>query len=78
METKYLIYTTAIEAETKQSKVTSDCNFDDGVTTRYADVLKHPTLDQWALIVHPMYLQYFTQIEIDSSVVLSSDWFLLY
>ena len=72
---KYLIYLSLIEFNTREQQITDACNFTDGVTIRYADALKHPTLDQWALILHPSYLQYFTQEEIDSAVDLTSDWF---
>ena len=71
----YLIYSAQTDAEIRQQQITDACHFADGFTTRYADVLKHPTLDKWALIVHPMYLQYFTQDEINSAAELSSDWF---
>ena len=71
----YLIYDNVDAANTRQQQITDACNFDDGITIRYADILKHPILDQWAMIVHPLYLQYFTQEEIDAAVELSSEWF---
>lgn len=75
MDSNYLIYSASADANIRQQQITDACNFDDGVTTKYADVLQHPTQSLWALIVHPLYLQYFTQDEILSAVNLSSDWF---
>lgn len=71
----YLIYSTSNDATSRERQITDACHFDDGVTTKYADIITHPTLPKWALIVHPLYLQYFTQEEIDSAVELTSDWF---
>ena len=71
----YLIYTDSTEANNRQNEITLACNFDDGVTIRYAEIIQHPTQSLFALIVHPYYLQYFTQVEINSAVILTSDWF---
>ena len=72
---KYLIYTASTDASLREQQITDACNFNDGVTTKYADILTHPTQSLYALIVHPLYLQYFTQEEIDSSIILTDDWF---
>ena len=70
----YLIYTDQNVANTRQQQITDACHFDDGVTIKYADIIQHPTLQEWAMIVHPLYLQYFTSDEIAQAVPLTSDW----
>jgi len=71
---KYIIYSAQTEAVNREQKVTDDANFSDGYTTRYCDILKHPTEDLWAVIIDKFYTQFFTQEEIDNSVELDSTW----
>jgi hypothetical protein len=72
---KHLIYTTEIEAINREEKAINDANFSDGYTIKYCDILKHPTEKLWAIIIDKNYYHLFTQIEIDSAVELSNDWY---
>jgi hypothetical protein len=72
---KYIIYSAQTEAVNREQKVTDDAHFSDGYTTRYCDILKHPTENLWAVVIDIYYTQLFTQEEIDSSVELTPDWF---
>ena len=71
---KYIIYNTQTEAVNREQKVTDDANFSDDYTTRYCDVLKHPTENLWAVVIDKFYTQFFTQEEINNSVELDSTW----
>ena len=71
----YLIYSASSDANIREQEITDACNFTDGVTVKYADIISHPTQELFALIVHPLYLQYFTPDEINAAVELTSDWF---
>jgi len=75
VESKYLIFNTLSEASIREQKVVDDAHFSDGYTTRYCDILKHPSQNLWALMVDPNYMHLFTQDEINNSVYLTADWF---
>jgi hypothetical protein len=72
---KYIIYSAQTEAVNREQKVTDDAMFSDGYTTRYCDILKHPTENLWAIIIDENYKHLFTQNEIDNSIELSTDWY---
>lgn len=73
MASKYLIFLSEDEAISREAKVTAAAKFSDGVTERYAEILKHPTEDKWALVVEKNYEKYFTKAEIKAAVEI--DWF---
>lgn len=72
---KYIIYITQTEAVNREQKITDYANFSDGYTTRYCDIIKHPTENLWAVVIDKYYTELFTQEEIDSSVELTPDWY---
>jgi hypothetical protein len=75
MDSKYIIFDTIISATNREQKVVDDAHFSDGYTTRYCDILKHPTQNLWAVVIDVYYTQLFTQEEIDNSVELTPDWY---
>lgn len=72
---KYLIFTNELFAQQRADKATEDCNFTDGITKNYCNVLKHPTEDKWAIIIDKTYLHIFTEQELNNSQELTEDWF---
>jgi len=74
MDSKYIIFDTIISATNREQKVVDDAHFSDGYTTKYCDIIKHPTQNLWAIIIDENYKHLFTQSEIDNSIELSTDW----
>lgn len=75
--TKYVVQTEG-ETDALIERLTESIRIEwtDGITTKYCDKIKHPTLALWATIIQPTYEGYFTSDEINNSVELSGDWFL--
>ena len=71
----YLIFSAQTDAITRNNEITEKCNFDDGVTTNYSDVIPHPTQLLWALVLHPAYTKYFTSDEMAAATQLTIDWY---
>lgn len=75
---KYVIFFTLVAALSRNSEITRQCNFDDGITNNYADVIKYPNVDSaYALPIVNGYEKYFTKQELDSAKELSNDWFVV-
>lgn len=66
----YYIFDTEEEAIKYDKGVTAFHNFD--TTTNWAQPIKHPTLNKWAIAVSPKHI-----IEGKSTEELTSDWFQL-
>lgn len=64
----YYIFTTKTEAKQYDTDVTALHNFD--TTSNYANPIKHPTLNKWAIICSPKLV-----LENQEPQVLTSDWF---
>lgn len=76
MDYKHLIYTTQLEAENRANKVLIDCNYDNGLTYKYAEPLKHPIKDLWAIPLIDGYINYFTKEEVIAADYLPDEWYL--
>lgn len=78
MEKKYLIFT-----DRKKAILRNDDAFKRGEflklfpekTKFYSEIKKHPEEELFALVVDTDYLQLFTPLEINNSILLPSDWF---
>lgn len=72
----YVVFNNSQDAHALNSRITSQLlgSWSDGITNNYCEVKKHPVQDLWAVIVEPIYEQYFTQQELNSSIELTSDW----
>lgn len=75
MERKYLIFADFESAEARQNEVFIAMNVTDPNTTRYCDLVSHPTDGRFAVVIEPGYEQYFTAQEQLDAVELTSDWY---
>ena len=73
MSIKYLVYENQDDANTKKEII---INNNDNIPSEYTMIIQHPSLLEWAFPIHPFYLEYFTEDEINLSTTLTPDWYL--
>lgn len=74
---RYIIYSSYEDAFYRERQIFNQINPTDNHTIAYAELITHPAQNgKTALIIEQNYKQYFTQDEINNSVILSEDWFI--
>jgi len=76
---KFIIFNSIDDADIVNNRITDNVkvNWVDGITNKYSQPIKHPEQNLWALVIDDNYKQYFTQEEINNSVELTNDWFVI-
>lgn len=72
----YIVFNNQEQANALNQRITVACLpvWNDGLTSNYCEVLKHPEQELYAIVVDPNYEQYFTAQELQNAIELTSDW----
>ena len=72
---KYIIFTNKNDADIRLLDINNSCNFSDGITKTYSNVVKHYSIDLFGIPILVGYENLFTELEKENAIELTLDWF---